>query len=82
MNRTTLPNEPTIHIKGENGKGIGLFAKDGGVINAQKHYIKVEDGSVGLSSIGEKGTDKSNLDFSGGKLEYTGNGYAVFSDGK
>ena len=82
MNRTTLPNEPTIHIKGENGKGIGLFAKDGGVINAQKHYIKVEDGSVGLSSIGEKGTDKSNIDFSGGKLEYTGNGYAVYSDGK
>ena len=82
MNRTTLPNEPTIHIKGENGKGIGLFAKDGGVINAQKHYIKVENGSVGLSSIGEKGTDKSNIDFSGGKLEYTGNGYAVYSDGK
>ncbi|WP_338968867.1 autotransporter adhesin RadD [Fusobacterium nucleatum] len=82
MNRTTLPNEPTIHIKGENGKGIGLFAKDGGVINAQKYYIKVENGSVGLSSIGEKGTDKSNIDFSGGKLEYTGNGYAVYSDGK
>lgn len=81
MNRTTLPSEPTIHIKGENGKGIGLFAKDGGVINAQKHYIKVEDGSVGLSSIGEKGTDKSNIDFSGGKLEYTGKGYAVYSDG-
>ncbi|WP_298974894.1 autotransporter adhesin RadD [uncultured Fusobacterium sp.] len=81
MNRTTLPSEPTIHIKGENGKGIGLFAKDGGVINAQKHYIKVEDGSVGLSSIGEKGTDKSNIDFSGGNLEYTGKGYAVYSDG-
>ncbi|WP_338988602.1 autotransporter adhesin RadD [Fusobacterium animalis] len=77
MNRTTLPSEPTIHIKGENGKGIGLFAKDGGVINAQKHYIKVENGSTAISSIGAG----SNIDFTGGKLEYTGNGYAVYSDG-
>ena len=78
MNRTTLPSEPTIHIKGENGKGIGLFAKDGGVINAQKHYIKVENGSTAISSI----RAGSNIDFTGGKLEYTGNGYAVYSDGK
>ena len=77
MNRTTLPSEPTIHIKGENGKGIGLFAKGGGVINAQKHYIKVENGSTAISSIGAG----SNIDFTGGKLEYTGNGYAVYSDG-
>ena len=77
MNRTTLPSEPTIHIKGENGKGIGLFAKDGGVINAQKHYIKVENGSTAISSI----RAGSNIDFTGGKLEYTGNGYAVYSDG-
>lgn len=77
MNRTTLPSEPTIHIKGENGKGIGLFAKDGGVINAQKHYIKVENGSTAISSIGAG----SNIDFTGGKLEYNGDGYAVYSDG-
>ena len=81
MNRNSLPTEPTIYIKGTNNKGIGLFAKDGGVINAKHNYIKVENGSVGLSSIGENGSDKSNIDFSGGKLEYTGNGYAVYSDG-
>lgn len=81
MNRTNLPAGPSMYIKGENGKGIGLFAKDGGVINAQKHYIKVENGSVALSSIGANATNKSNIDFTGGKLEYTGNGYAVYSDG-
>jgi len=81
MNRTNLPADPSIYIKGENGKGIGLFAKDGGVINAQKHYIKVENGSVALSSVGANATNKSNIDFTGGKLEYTGNGYAVYSDG-
>lgn len=77
INRTNLPADPSIYIKGENRKGIGLFAKDGGVINAQKHYIKVENGSTAISSIGAG----SNIDFTGGKLEYTGNGYAVYSDG-
>ena len=77
INRTNLPADPSIYIKGENRNGIGLFAKDGGVINAQKHYIKVENGSTAISSIGAG----SNIDFTGGKLEYTGNGYAVYSDG-
>ena len=82
MNRTALPSEtdgPNIHIKGENNKGIGLFVKNGGVINAKNHYIKVEDGSVALSSIGKDGTDNSNIDFTGGKIDYTGNGYAVYT---
>ncbi|WP_390891557.1 beta strand repeat-containing protein, partial [Fusobacterium necrophorum] len=79
MNGTGSPSEPTIHIKGENGKGIGLFAKDGGVISAKNHHIKVEDGSVALSSIGKDGTNKSKIDFTEGKIDYKGNGYAVYA---
>ena len=82
MDRTTLPSEtdgPNIHIKGENNKGIGLFTKDGGVINAKKNYIKVENGSTGISSIGVNGTSKSTVHFEGGKLDYDGEGYALYA---
>ena len=82
MDRTALPSEtdgPNIHIKGENNKGIGLFTKDGGVINAKKNYIKVENGSTGISSIGVNGTSKSTVHFEGGKLDYDGEGYALYA---
>ena len=82
MDRTALPSEtdgPNIHIKGENNKGIGLFTKDGGVINAKKNYIKVENGSTGISSIGVNGTSKSTIHFEGGKLDYDGEGYALYA---
>ncbi|MEX6495430.1 autotransporter-associated N-terminal domain-containing protein, partial [Fusobacterium animalis] len=84
MNRTALPSAtdgPDIYLKGSNNKGVALFAKDGGIINARYHHIKVENGSVGISSIGTNGPDKSKIDFQNGKLEYDGNGYAVYSDG-
>lgn len=82
MDRTALPSEsdgPSIYVKGTNNKGIGLFAKNGGVINAKNHHIKIEDGSVALSSIGKDGTNKSKIDFTGGKIDYKGNGYAVYA---
>ena len=82
MDRTALPSEsdgPSIYVKGINNKGIGLFAKNGGVINAKNHHIKIEDGSVALSSIGKDGTNKSKIDFTGGKIDYKGNGYAVYA---
>lgn len=82
MDRTALPSEsdgPSIYVKGTNNKGIGLFASNGGVINAKNHHIKIEDGSVALSSIGKDGTNKSKIDFTGGKIDYKGNGYAVYA---
>ena len=82
MDRTALPSEsdgPSIYVKGTNNKGIGLFAKNGGVINAKNHHIKIEDGSVALSSIGKDGTNNSKIDFTGGKIDYKGNGYAVYA---
>ena len=79
MNNTTLPTTPNIHIKSTSNKGIGLFASNGGVINAQKHYMKIENGSTGISSIGTNGGVDSNVDFNGGKLDYNGEGYALYA---
>ena len=79
MNNTTLPTTPNINVKSTSNKGIGLFASDGGVINAQKHYMKVENGSTGISSIGVNGTSKSTVHFEGGKLDYDGEGYALYA---
>lgn len=88
VNRTTLSGKTDIDITGgiDKGKatGVALYAKDGGKINAQKLSLKVTNGSAGIVSVG-KNTDssspESNIDFTGGKLEYNGNGYAVYSDG-
>lgn len=88
INRTTLSGKTDIDITGgiDKGKatGVALYAKDGGKINAQKLSLKVTNGSAGIVSVG-KNTDssspESNIDFTGGKLEYNGNGYAVYSDG-
>ncbi|WP_462433271.1 autotransporter-associated N-terminal domain-containing protein [Fusobacterium sp. THCT1E1] len=57
--------------------GFGLMAAEGGVINAKNNYIKVTDGSTAAASIGTN----SNIDLSGGTVEFDGSGYAVYSDG-
>ena len=79
MNQTTLPSAPNIHIKSTDNKGMGLFAYNGGVINANKNYIKVENGSTGMSAIGANGASKSTIFFNGGKLDYDGEGYALYA---
>ena len=61
MNQTTLPSAPNIHINSTDNKGMGLFANNGGVINAEKNYIKVENGSTGISAIGANGASKSTI---------------------
>ena len=79
MNQTTLPSVPNIYIKSTDNKGMGLFAYNGGVINAEKNYIKVENGSTGVSAIGANGASKSTIFFNGGKLDYDGEGYALYA---
>ncbi|WP_339055380.1 autotransporter-associated N-terminal domain-containing protein [Fusobacterium animalis] len=79
MNNTALPSAPNINIKSTSNKGMGLFANNGGIINAQKHYMKIENGSTGISSIGSNGGVNSNVDFDGGKLDYNGEGYALYA---
>ena len=79
MNQTTLPSAPNIYVKSTDNKGMGLFAYNGGVINAEKNYIKVENGSTGMSAIGANGASKSTIFFNGGKLDYDGKGYALYA---
>ena len=79
MNNAALPSVPNINIKSTSNKGIGLFASNGGVINAQKHFMKIENGSTGISSVGTNGAVNSNVDFNGGKLDYNGEGYALYA---
>ena len=79
MNQTALPSAPNIHINSTDNKGMGLFANNGGVINANKNYIKVENGSTGMSAIGANGASKSTIYFNGGKLDYNGEGYALYA---
>ncbi|WP_143003896.1 autotransporter-associated N-terminal domain-containing protein, partial [Fusobacterium necrophorum] len=78
MSRTNLSTTSTIDIESMDNKGIGLFASEGGVIDADKHYMKVKNGSVGISSI----KNNSLVNFRNGKLSYNGNGYAIYSDGQ
>ena len=83
IDRGSLPGEANINITGskltdaDRYIGFGLMAADGGVINAKKNHIKVTNGSTAAASIGTN----SNIDLSGGTIEFNGSGYAVYSDG-
>ncbi|PWM28866.1 MAG: autotransporter-associated N-terminal domain-containing protein, partial [Limosilactobacillus fermentum] len=83
ITRVSPATEANINITGsklidaDRYVGFGLMAADGGVINAKNNYIKVTDGSTAVASIGLN----SNIDLSGGKVEFNGSGYAVYSDG-
>ena len=58
--------------------GTALVAKTGGVIDAQKTNITVKNIMAGLSSS----DDNSKIDFTGGTLNYDGEGYSIYTDGK
>ena len=83
FNRATASGSANIVITGsklvdaDKYVGFGLMAADGGVINAKNNYIKVINGSTAAASIGTN----SNIDLSGGTVEFNGSGYAVYSDG-
>ena len=81
MNRTSLPSMPNISIANgidsqtkKNAK-FGLFANNGGIINAQKNWIKVIDSPMNIVSL-----NNAKIDLEGSKVEYKGNGYALYTD--
>ena len=61
-------------------RGFGLTANNGGIITivGKNKHIKVVDGAVAIASFG----NNSNIDAKSTTIEYKGNGYAVYSDGK
>nr|WP_314080661.1 autotransporter-associated N-terminal domain-containing protein [uncultured Leptotrichia sp.] len=81
MNRTSLPSTPNISIANgidsqtkKNAK-FGLFANNGSIINAQKNWIKVTDSPMNIVSL-----NNAKIDLEGSKVEYKGNGYALYTD--
>lgn len=58
--------------------GTALEAKKGGIIDAKKTNITAKNITAGLSAS----DDKSKIDFTGGILNYDGEGYSIYTDGK
>ena len=78
MNRTSLPSEPNVFVDSQINKSakFGLFANEGGIINAQKNWIKATGTPKTVASL-----NNSKIDLEGSKVEYKGNGYALYTDG-
>jgi len=74
---------PNINITGtkltdpgtEKYVGFGLMAKDGAIIRAKNNYIKITNGSTAVASVGSG----SRVEMNGGKIDYTGKGYALYA---
>ena len=83
IDRATTPGTANISITGsklddaDRYVGFGVMATNGGVVSARNNYIEVTNGSTAAASIGAN----SNIDLSGGTVEFNGSGYAVYSDG-
>ena len=81
INRLTKETTPNISITGtkltdaDRYAGFGLMAKDGGVINAEKNYVKVSDGSTAVASVGTN----AKVNMTKGTVEYKGHGYALYA---
>ena len=74
-----LKDESKIKITNDApSNGTALVAKTGGVIEAKKTNITVKNITAGLSAS----DDNSMIDFTGGTLNYDGEGYSVYTDGK
>ena len=58
--------------------GTALVAKTGGVIEAKKAKIDIKNIVAGLSAS----DNNSKIDFTGGTLNYDGEGYSIYTDGK
>ena len=81
MNKTSLSSTPDVSIIGgidsqtNKSTKFGLLAENGGVINAQKNWIKVTDSPMNTVSI-----NNAKIDLEGSKVEYKGKGYALYTD--
>lgn len=74
-----LKDESKIKITNDApSNGTALVAKTGGVIEAKKTNITATNITAGLSAS----DDNSKIDFTGGTLNYDGEGYSIYTDGK
>ena len=88
VTRTATPTSANIEITGRERKnavtgeadgyvGFGFFANNKAKINANYNSLKVTDGSSAV--VAQNANTEINMDH--GKVEYSGPGYALFSDG-
>ena len=74
-----LKDESKIKITNDApSNGTALVAKTGGSIEAKKAKIDIKNIVAGLSAS----DDNSKIDFTGGTLNYDGEGYSIYTDGK
>ena len=74
-----LKDESKIKITNDTpSNGTALVAKTGGVIEAKKAKIDIRNIVAGLSAS----DNNSKIDFTGGTLNYDGEGYSIYTDGK
>ena len=87
IDRNTTPTNPNITITGgiDEGStpkkyvGFGLYANNGGTISAKNNNLKLVDTAVGIASTNSTNSD---VNLEGSTVDYSGNGYALYSDGK
>ena len=88
VTRTATPTSANIEITGRERKnavtgeadgyvGFGFFANNKAKINANYNSLKVTNGSSAV--VAQNANTEINMDH--GKVEYSGPGYALFSDG-
>ena len=88
VDRTSAPTSANIEITGRERKdattgeaagyvGFGFFANQGAKIKADYNSLKVTNGSSAI--VAQNANTQINMDH--GKVEYSGPGYALFSDG-
>ena len=88
VSRTSTPSSANINITGGKRKnaatgkddgyvGFGFFANNKAKINAKYNSLKVTDGSSAV--VAQDAGTEINMDH--GEVEYSGEGYALFSDG-
>ena len=72
----------TTDDTGSTTKGIGVYIEKGANVNLTGANIVVKNGSAAVASYGKSATSvQSNLNLTNAKIDYTGDGYAVYVAG-
>ncbi len=77
---STSGNSLTISVDDTSNpttRGLAVYAEGGANLDLRAANIKVTEGAAGVAAFGEN----TNINLSGGKVEFDGSGYAVYSDG-
>ena len=71
----------TTDDTGSTTKGLGVYIEKGANVNLTGANIVVKNGAAAVASYGKNGGVSSNLNLTNSKIDYTGDGYAVYVAG-